>query len=337
MEKSKEEKKKVMTRPGPRPYECVRRAWHSERHQSLRGSIIQQIFRLVTKAHSSATKNNREWGEKLPVVVLRAEEIMYSKANSQAEYMNIETLWERLNDAIDTIIRRDQSSETGDLLPPCVEAALYLGCAPMRASRRQSNSRVYLTPKGQDSPPHTHSPNKSIHDCMSLPVQTSNQPNYPRPPEAAACGFPVLYQIARCKFNPLKNLEIESAPNRSSIYPLYYVNHHYLGEKFFARPSVDNTILVGTPVMTPICEPPRISPSQRLLPHERASSSIKDNAEAGENIDRKKRCDLSLRLGMGSKSKESSEGGLEDPGSSSSQEFCFFQRESHYSHQTLFK
>ncbi|MCI18602.1 hypothetical protein A2U01_0039757, partial [Trifolium medium] len=22
-----------MPRPGPRPYECVRRAWHSERHQ----------------------------------------------------------------------------------------------------------------------------------------------------------------------------------------------------------------------------------------------------------------------------------------------------------------
>lgn len=35
-----------MPRPGPRPYECVRRAWHSERHQPVRGSIIQQIFRF---------------------------------------------------------------------------------------------------------------------------------------------------------------------------------------------------------------------------------------------------------------------------------------------------
>ncbi|PKI79593.1 hypothetical protein CRG98_000068 [Punica granatum] len=98
-----------MPRPGPRPYECVRRAWHSERHQPIR-------------AHSSATKKNREWKEKLPVVVLQAEEIMYSKANSEAEYLNLETLWERVNDVVDTIIRRDKSSETGDLLPPCVEA-----------------------------------------------------------------------------------------------------------------------------------------------------------------------------------------------------------------------
>lgn len=107
-----------MPRPGPRPYECVRRAWHSDRHQPIRGSIIQQIFRfwvfyvvsflryadfgsvfikfscilwlhtmclirLVTESHSAATKKNREWQEKLPVVVLKAEEIMYSKANSE--------------------------------------------------------------------------------------------------------------------------------------------------------------------------------------------------------------------------------------------------------------
>ncbi|KAK1421016.1 hypothetical protein QVD17_23054 [Tagetes erecta] len=31
--------------PGPRPFECVRRSWHSDRHRSMRGSIIQQIFR----------------------------------------------------------------------------------------------------------------------------------------------------------------------------------------------------------------------------------------------------------------------------------------------------
>lgn len=35
--------------------------------------------------------------------------------------MNHETLWERVNEAVDTIIRRDESSEKGDLLPPCVE------------------------------------------------------------------------------------------------------------------------------------------------------------------------------------------------------------------------
>lgn len=33
--------------------------------------------------HCLATKKNKEWQEKLPVVVLKAEEIMYSKANSE--------------------------------------------------------------------------------------------------------------------------------------------------------------------------------------------------------------------------------------------------------------
>lgn len=40
---------------------------------------------------------------------------------AKAEYMNPETLWDRVNDAINTIIRRDESSETGELLPPCIE------------------------------------------------------------------------------------------------------------------------------------------------------------------------------------------------------------------------
>ncbi|GAB2300313.1 hypothetical protein Dimus_034349 [Dionaea muscipula] len=124
-------------KPGQRQFECVKRAWHSDRHRPMRGSIIQQIFRVVNEAHSSATRKNREWQEKHPIVVLKAEEIMYSKANSEAEYMNQDTLWDRLNDAIDTIIRRDESTETGQLLQPCIEAALVLGCIPVRASRSQ--------------------------------------------------------------------------------------------------------------------------------------------------------------------------------------------------------
>lgn len=131
---------KRMPRPGPRPYECVRKAWHSERHQPIRGSLIQDVFRVVNEIHSSSTKKNKEWQEKLPVVVLKAEEIMYSKANSEAEYMDLETLLDRTNDAINTIIRLDESTETGDLLQPCIEAALTLGCTPRRASRSQRNN-----------------------------------------------------------------------------------------------------------------------------------------------------------------------------------------------------
>ncbi|CAH8274614.1 unnamed protein product [Arabidopsis lyrata] len=139
-----------MPRPGPRPYDCIRRAWHSDRHQPMRGLLIQEIFRIVCEIHSQSTRKNTEWQEKLPVVVLRAEEIMYSKANSEAEYMDMKTLLDRTNDAINTIIRLDETTETGEFLQPCIEAALHLGCTPRRASRSQRNinPRCYLS---QDS------------------------------------------------------------------------------------------------------------------------------------------------------------------------------------------
>ncbi|XP_058113534.1 uncharacterized protein LOC131256612 isoform X2 [Magnolia sinica] len=78
---------------------------------------------------------------------------MYSKANSEAEYMDLKTLWERTNDAINTIIRRDESSESGELLQPCIEAALNLGCIPRRASRsqRHNNPRCYLSSTAQEA------------------------------------------------------------------------------------------------------------------------------------------------------------------------------------------
>ena len=41
-----------MPRPGPRPYECVRRAWHSDRHQPIRGSLIKEIFRFSPQPNS---------------------------------------------------------------------------------------------------------------------------------------------------------------------------------------------------------------------------------------------------------------------------------------------
>ncbi|KAM2257139.1 hypothetical protein ACFXTI_047418 [Malus domestica] len=92
-------------RPGLRSYECVR---------------------VVNEVHSSVTKKNKEWQKKMPLVVLRAEEIMYSKANSEVEYMNLDTLWDRANEAVNTIIRRDEGTEIGELLPPCVEGNIVL-------------------------------------------------------------------------------------------------------------------------------------------------------------------------------------------------------------------
>lgn len=42
--------------------------------------------------------------------------------------MDLKTLWDRLNDAVDTIIRRDDNNESKsrDLLQPCIEGALNL-------------------------------------------------------------------------------------------------------------------------------------------------------------------------------------------------------------------
>lgn len=39
--------------------------------------------RVVHEIHNSSTKKNNEWQEMLPVVVLKAEEILYSKASSE--------------------------------------------------------------------------------------------------------------------------------------------------------------------------------------------------------------------------------------------------------------
>lgn len=37
--------------------------------------------------------------------------------------MDITTLWARINEAINTIIRLDKDAETGEFLHPCIEGA----------------------------------------------------------------------------------------------------------------------------------------------------------------------------------------------------------------------
>uniref|UniRef100_A0A1D1YR45 Histone acetyltransferase p300 n=1 Tax=Anthurium amnicola TaxID=1678845 RepID=A0A1D1YR45_9ARAE len=175
-----------MPRPGPRPYECVKRAWHSDRHQPVRGSLIREIFRVANEVHCPATRKNKEWQEKLPSVVLKAEEIMYSKANSEAEYVDLSTLWERANDAIDTIIRRDDSDESGNLLQPCIEAALTLGCIPRRASRsqRHSNPRCYLSSSAQEA----IKPSTSSHNVLNGNRSQLGPAPYLLQPSMLACS-----------------------------------------------------------------------------------------------------------------------------------------------------
>ncbi|PSR84522.1 Histone acetyltransferase [Actinidia chinensis var. chinensis] len=311
-----------MPRPGPRPYECVRRSWHSDRHQPIRGTIIQQIIRVVNESHSSATKKNREWQEKLPIVVLKAEEIIYSKANSEAEYMDRDTLWDRVNDAVNTIIRRDESTETGDLLPPCVEAALNLGCVLVRASRseRHANPRSYLSPRTQETSPLLPNIADSISNERNpqlVPLHSGNQLTFAGPlvtnstylvtktnrhvmqnnrldNPTTSCNFP----------SPRVEVPLITSKHVGKVYPLYY------GTSFrpemprfgFQVPANSNSIIVGTPIFPSILEPAKPVCLQNLVSCESDGNSSKRIGQADFRNNHEKApetgFDLSLRLGL---------------------------------------
>ncbi|XP_031271928.1 uncharacterized protein LOC116130322 [Pistacia vera] len=345
-----------MPRPGPRPYECVRRAWHSERHQPMRGSIIQQIFRVVHESHSPRTKKNREWQEKLPVVVLKAEEIMYSKANSEGEYTNLDTLWDRVNDAINTIIRRDESTETGELLPPCVEAALNLGCIPVRASRsqRHSNPRTYLNLRPQDSPSMPHRiVDKSVDEqCPKLSaLHSGSSLNFARSSVNVNSTFPVSQSnchvigndnLAASHSNP--SFTIPSGHNKAmtvetnipvklgSVYPLYYGTHFGTEDPQLGFQVPENInaapIFVGKPVGMSIPEPSEMGVLQNLFSCPGSDVASKRITQPDFRDTHKRplatECDLSLRLGLVAdpcmSMDRSSAREMEDAGSSSSQE-----------------
>ncbi|KAJ4957484.1 hypothetical protein NE237_024595 [Protea cynaroides] len=213
-----------MPRPGPRPYDCVRRAWHSDRHQPMRGSIIQEIFRVANEIHSPATKKNMEWQEKLPIVVLKAEEIMYSKANSEVEYMDLKTVWDRVNDAINTIIRVDESTETGEYLQPCIEAALNLGCIARRASRsqRHSNPRSYLNSTAQEQPnsANPRAPDNATQE-RSLPLQPGNRTRSPQLiPRYSTLTRPITMNSAGFRSNSSSPVTQDSNPTSTHEFPL---------------------------------------------------------------------------------------------------------------------
>ncbi|XP_016512407.2 uncharacterized protein LOC107829471 [Nicotiana tabacum] len=306
-----------MPRPGPRPYECVRRAWHSDRHQPIRGSIIQQIFRVVQERHSVVTKKNREWQQKLPIVVFKSEEIMYSKSNSEAEYMDPETLWDRLNDAIDTIIRRDETAETGQFLPPCVEAALNLGCTAERASRsqRNTNPRSYLSPRNQEPqcvPPKVFSRSTNEQNSnSSLPFRPANQPTFLRPSNVNSPGLasdfdrPVMPSINNLGASSSEKNVIISA-DVGSVYPLYYGTdiQPEVSPMVFQKPQ--RNVIVGKPIYQSIAEPAEISGFPRLFPCGRddiqeklCQADYRDNTRKVPELD----CDLSLRLGLSANSR----------------------------------
>ncbi|XP_044463070.1 uncharacterized protein LOC123194024 [Mangifera indica] len=345
-----------MPRPGPRPYECVRRAWHSERHQPMRGSIIQQIFRVVHETHNPQTKKNREWQEKLPVVVLKAEEIMYSKANSEAEYTNLDTLWDRVNDSINTIIRRDEGTETGELLPPCVEAALNLGCIPVRASRsqRHSNPRTYLNLRPQESP--SMPPrivDKSVDEQCPKPssLHSGSSLNFARSSVNVNPTFPVsqlncpvvgnnnpvaLHSFPSFTVPPGRNKTMTMESNipmkLGSVYPLYYGTHFGIEDSKLGSQVPENIkatpIFVGKPVGMSIPEPSEMGVLQNLFSCPGSDIASKRITQPDFRDAHKRplatECDLSLRLGHIADPCMSMDRSCvcetEDAGSSSSQE-----------------
>ncbi|CAH8378030.1 unnamed protein product [Eruca vesicaria subsp. sativa] len=214
----------------PRPYECIRRAWHSDRHQPMRGLLIQEIFRIVCEIHSQATKKNTEWQEKLPVVVLRAEEIIYSKANSEAEYMDMKTLLDRTNDAINTIIRLDETTETGEFLQPCIEAALHLGCTPRKASRSQRNinPRCYLSQDSTNldnvlSPQYQAFMKPNNFGLKNLPVMTFQsdvqEKRVERCPVSKYSSYPLCYSL-RVPSLPSSNSVTDSCKSSKNSRPV---------------------------------------------------------------------------------------------------------------------
>lgn len=285
-----------MPKPGPRPYECVRKAWHSDRHQPIRGSLIQEIFRIVNEVHRSATKKNKEWQEKLPIVVFRAEEIMYSKANSEAEYMDLKTLWDRLNDAIDTIIRRDDNmeSKSRDLLQPCIEAALHL-VSPKGSSRSQRNTRprYYLTPQSNSVPTgNSHDRNRGNpfpntqflskeHKFISATLKNSN----PLAPETNK-----MHPFSSMKFPSSAGIQTlpmqttRASPTSCSVYPLYHGCQFDFGSAESNAQLVDDNNKIAL----------RNTVSCNLnASNETSQTDCEDVSENQTAIG----CDLSLRLG----------------------------------------
>ncbi|KAK8679570.1 hypothetical protein V6N13_145018 [Hibiscus sabdariffa] len=285
-----------MPKPGPRPYVCERRAWHSDRHQPMRGSLIQEIFRVVNEIHSSATKKNKEWQEKLPIVVLKAEEIMYSKANSEAEYMDIKTLWDRTNNAINTIIRRDESTETGEFLQPCIEAALNLGCTARRTLRSQRNCspRFYLDPDTQEAE-NTQGSLLTNSRCMAsyssfIKHTTMNVAHMSTEVQNSDCDTD--------KFSfPSENVPLPSnaekyAASMFSVYPLFYGNHlkvEELQNSYGTSPkSISNTVEPTKMGVIHNIFSPDVDTSNKMN-----QTDVRNNSNNAHEIT----CDLSLRLG----------------------------------------
>ncbi|KAF2310621.1 hypothetical protein GH714_015611 [Hevea brasiliensis] len=260
-----------MPRPGPRPYECVRRAWHSDRHQPMRGSIIQQIFRVAKESHSAATKKNREWQEKLPTVVLKAEEIMYSKANSEAEYMNLETLWDRVNDALTQLFEEMRA------LKPESFCLLVLKSASLQSSCQLNFARA----------------TKAVNS--TFPVSECNRDLS----KASKLVAPQLYENISAGCSQLMSTDTDKQLNLGSVYPLYYGNNYHNKDPHLASQVAEknpNIIYVGNPISTSMgaLQNLFLCPSAEIAAKRISQANLENTQGKSPGV----QCDLSLRLGL---------------------------------------
>lgn len=233
---------------------------------------------------------------------------MYSKANAEEDYLNLETLWDRLNEAINTIIRREEGIETGDLLPPCVEAALNLGCIPIRASRSERhNLRRYLTSGVQE--PHSIPPTTRVTIAEQSPqhISESNRHLTQNFIPTTACNFVSKHKSLPPEGMQSTAIKTSSSMNFGLVYPLYYGTQYQSESRL--QPSVQlpeisssSHVLLGVPVSTSISLPSEkgvlqnlFSPASDENSSDRiAQADLRDIQEESTTGD----CDLSLRLGL---------------------------------------
>ncbi|XP_071742242.1 uncharacterized protein [Rutidosis leptorrhynchoides] len=200
-----------------------------------------------------------------------------------------------MNDAIDTIIRKYETmEENGEFLPPCVEAALNLGCVPVKSSRSQRNSNTinYLSPRNEDSGPNVQKPNFVDRTSTISEANKDIRPNLIVNPPGPSFYPPTFENL------PRQMMSFENRP--SSLYPLYQ------GFQFQPRaPQIgfqsihqnSNKIIVRTPVFQAAREP--LPPFSQTGCHERLFlfDSKEDNSSKKEIQPKLAECDLSLRLG----------------------------------------
>ncbi|CAN0900202.1 hypothetical protein LINGRAHAP2_LOCUS20705 [Linum grandiflorum] len=247
--------------------------------------------------------------------------------------MSQETLWDRVNEAINTIIRREEQTETGKLLPPCVEAALNLGCVPVRASRsqRHTNQRSYLSGRIQE-PTQPSSP-------VPLPPRFLSDANVERPPQLP----PFQNSRTAADSSWLMAKEADPVTRYGTVYPLYYGDRYENKEPQFvsqvqerAAPN-PNTILLGKPISTSsAAKPSEMGTLKNFMApsYEIASSrtEYRDIHEHGAGT----QCDLSLKLGFSSDPSAGHEGRFNDPSLQNNQEFSFFPGNSNSNSQFEF-